>query len=179
MTQRDITAFLEHHGVKGMRWGVRRKRSSSFSSGSSQTQTGGKPESPNPQKSGRFPPSQKGGSSSGGQMLEPRIANTKHVNLSTEELKARVNRMQLEKQYNQLEKEVLPKKAKSKGREIAENIIADVAKTQATNLLNKQLGGILDDAMKKTVVNKAKNLSDSELEKRLRRADLERKYNSL
>lgn len=61
-----LSKFISHHGVKGMKWGVRKRSSGG---GSSKTRT-----------TFKKPPSK----------------------LSTEELKKRINRMEIEKKYNDL-----------------------------------------------------------------------------
>ena len=112
MTQRDITEFLEHHGVKGMKWGIRRKRSSSSSSGVSDS---------------------------------ARIKQEAKT-LSDAELKARVSRMQLEKQYRDLASPTGGKKEKTRGQRFVSRLLdtpgeiaIQVARDQAVKVMSAKL----------------------------------------
>lgn len=92
-TSEKAIEFLAHHGVKGQKWGVRRK--SKMVSKSS-------------------------------------IPNIK--SLSDEELRARVNRMQLEKQFNDLSTSS-NRSFGSSGKKFAKEIIKDVGKQQTKRLV--------------------------------------------
>lgn len=93
--------FLAHYGVKGMQWGVRRKRGSD-------------------------------GRVSGTSGAKPKVKSAK--DLSDEELKSVVNRMNLEAQYSRLnpQKQTLGKRLMTEGSKIA----ADVARQQVKNTAN-------------------------------------------
>lgn len=107
-------SVLRHYGIKGMRWGIRRKDPA--------------PEMTLP-KGG---PKDKWGRST------KKTANTKYVRglksvktMSDAELKSRVQRINLEKQYNDLVKK--DRKALSKGANYVGGILANVVTNVATN----------------------------------------------
>jgi hypothetical protein len=76
--------FLEHYGVKGMKWGIRKDRKGS------------------------------------GKKTAEQTAKT----LTNKELKKRVDRMNLEKQYSSLSKKA-EAASKSKGKKIVDEVLAD------------------------------------------------------
>ena len=113
---------LRHYGIKGMRWGIRRKDpGTSGVNGNSQKKGG---------------PKDKWGRST------KKTANTKYVRglksvktMSDAELKSRVQRIELEKQYNNLvkkDREALAKGANFVGGILA-NVVTNVATTYATD----------------------------------------------
>lgn len=118
LSQDDLAtiAFFAHHGVKGMRWGVRRKRGSG----------------------GRVEPS--GGTS-----------HPKPHELSNEDLKAYIDRLQMEKQYKQLISGMDPQKKSQ-----ANAFIADLGKTLAKNTVTAAhahvMKQVLDNASAKKKV---------------------------
>ena len=100
---------LQHHGVKGMRWGFRKKSS-------------------------------EGGSSSKSKRTKTHEdytnahSKTKVKSMSNAELKARINRLQMEKQYSQL-----TAKEKSAGRKFVGNVLAASATAVATGYATKYM----------------------------------------
>jgi len=79
--------FIEHFGTKGMRWGVRRSREErAKGSGEKEEKEGKKSSSSEPKKVG----------------AKTNTAGKRAENLSDEELKKVVNRMNLEQQYARL-----------------------------------------------------------------------------
>lgn len=88
---------LMHYGIKGMKWGVRKKSSA--------------------------PP-----------------AST----LSTLELQSAVNRMQLERRYNELSGSGSPGQK-------AKNVVLDILKTEAKNQVRIQVGKAIGSAIEKAV----------------------------
>lgn len=99
---------LYHFGIKGMKWGVRRKSDTTTSS--------------NPMKKLRSKPSEE-------EMHDDykKVHDTKHVStLSDAELRARINRIQLEQQYYRLNPSNV-----DKGRATVENTLKLIA-TAAT-----------------------------------------------
>lgn len=110
---------LEHSGVKGMRWGVRRNKSSSGSHS-------GKPKAP-----------------------------TKHdvKKMSDEELKARISRIKMEKEFIKLSTPDM-----SPGRKAVLNIIQTAGKTAAQEYANKAAkdgAGLLYDYLGTAVKSKS------------------------
>jgi hypothetical protein len=94
--------FLAHFGVRGMRWGVRRERSAA-SAESVRART-----------------------------LEDQIRRSGSQSLSNKDLQDLVTRLNLEKQYGQLNQ-----KQVSAGRKIAQDILRDSAKQIATQFIVK------------------------------------------
>lgn len=102
----DVQKFIEHHGVKGMRWGVRRGRNA---------------------KSGKA--------------AAP--ARPKAKDLSDEELRKAISRMQMEQQYNSLSSG-----KKKAGSEFVKGIGTTVVKTAITAVATQQV----NTAMKKAKI---------------------------
>jgi hypothetical protein len=146
--------FLNHAGIKGMKWGVRKARKKGSASG--------KPSWAKP------PPKQT------------------VKNLSDKQLKDAVERMRLEKQFEELTAGS-QKQSVSLGRRFAVEsgkFLADAAieigKDQAKKQMAKSVGKTLDDiAFKKTGRSPASALSDKALEKSIKRAKLEKQYRTL
>lgn len=105
----DVTeAILSHHGVKGQKWGVRRKRSDRSASGKES-----KTKKKSQQQSQRFGKEAK--------------------RLSDKELNARIKRMELEKKYNDLNSS---SKTSSEGKSIASRVLKNVGEQTSTRILN-------------------------------------------
>ena len=103
--------FLEHYGTKGMKWGVRKKPGSG-----GKKITGKKPKAaaakPTKTDTGR---------------------GTKTKGLSDKDLKARVNRLNMEKQYKTLKSENAG--TISRGAKATKKIVSSSAKTALSNYL--------------------------------------------
>lgn len=111
MGSTSVDSFLEHYGVKGMKWGVRRDRSKS--SGSSGEGTNNKP----------------------------------HAHeLSDEELKKHIARMELEKRYTDLSKQ---KHSATKGagadfaKELGKNLVRTAVSAAGTHAVNSALKAVV------------------------------------
>lgn len=125
---------LVHYGIKGMRWGIRRT------------------EAQLARARGELPSQQKTANKSGGlfskkkkttaKKEEPKKTEKKISEMSDEELRAKINRLQLEKQYRDLS----PKQV-SKGRAFYEKNIApalnETIKNIAKDYTNKKLREVL------------------------------------
>ena len=150
---------IYHTGVLGMKWGVRRSSSSSGSSSSKKvsntktvkTKTPVKPKSVDDTKDSK--------------QNAPKAQNKKSVkDMTDEELKAKINRLDLEKRYSELESQMNQKKA-SKGKAFVSSVIEQSAKniaTQATTYVigkavNKALANAFNDP---SVVNPKKGQKD-------------------
>lgn len=119
--------FLEHYGVKGMKWGVIRKRGKDG-------RVEGKPVSTKFKKTVEI--SVAPGSKVKIDGKTYRISERKLSEMDTKELQAAVNRLNLEKQYKNLTTQTV---AKSKGRQYVEGVLANVAKTQIQGLVNRKV----------------------------------------
>lgn len=139
---------LCHYGVPGMRWGVRKARpTSSNGSGLFRRKSKTKPEA---------------------EQVKPQsVKKRKLSELSDEELKNKIARLDLEKRYKELSKTVNPPKS-TRGRDftlrviekIGENVLTDIGTQAGATLLgefiNKSAGVKSDDTAKR-VVNPRKN----------------------
>lgn len=117
--------FLEHFGVVGMKWGIRRSRSSKAVS------------APSP-KSQDFAKASE---------VAKRVRVHGTSSASNQELDDLIKRMKLEKQF----RELVPKKQskKSVAGKFISDIMLSVAKTQVTNLANDALGAQVGKFLKK------------------------------
>ena len=88
--------------------------------------------------------------------------------------------MQLEKQYKQLMEEAQPKKKKNKGLQIAEDVLVNVGKQQATNLLNKSIENQINKAFQvkadPKLLKEAEGMDLADLRKAVQRNDLTKKF---
>ena len=103
----DIEDIIEHHGVKGMKWGVRKDRRSSASR---RRKTRATPKPP-PKKPDRAQPSSK------------KYKKSDASKLSDKDLRERVNRMNMEKQYKDLISKRNPPSSVSRGAKAVASII--------------------------------------------------------
>lgn len=136
--KQETEEFLEHFGVKGMRWGVRRKRGSDGRVGGDSS--GSK---------GSDGDSGKSKDSGGGSRSKGSGGTSKAQKLSTKELQEAVNRMNLENQYNKLSSD-RAKKDKTIGQKFASKVLdigANVVTQQVTSTANKVLGKAIDDKL--------------------------------
>lgn len=116
-----VDDFFEHFGVKGMKWGQRRKRGSDGRVGGSEGTS-----------------KSKGGSET--------ASKPKAGELSTTELQHHIARMQLEKQYSDLVKGVTPQKKSEAGA-----FIADLGKTLVKNAVTTTGSHAVKMALEKSV----------------------------
>lgn len=116
--------FLQHFGVKGMRWGVRKDRSHPSSHGGS--------EDHNNAAAARAK-ARKGGVKS----------------LSNKELQDMITRMNLEQQYVRLAPPSKGAIILRKGSQVVGEILLGVGKSQATKILNDQATKLVAQALKK------------------------------
>ena len=139
MTQHNN--YLAHYGVKGMRWGVRKSRSSSTS-----------------KKKGSLinitvnrnikTPSSKASKVSGKKKSAKEMTD--------DELRKVINRMNMEKQYKQLTAKEL-----SPGRKFVQDVISNAAKETAKKYVSKGMDKAVDSLLKeaKTEFSKKKKSS--------------------
>lgn len=128
MNDKDaISSFLEHHDVKGMRWGVRRSQSQLDRAAGRKAEKKEAKEKKRAERQTRTNTSTRKGTDS----------------LSDSELKAVVNRMNLEKQYASLQ----PTSFSQKSTKFMGEIAVGVAKTQLTQLGNNQAQKLIGQFM--------------------------------
>lgn len=161
----DIETFLTHHGVKGMKWGVRKKRQSRVDTSAVNELARRKnqnigmvdPSTVGPKKTGNpnvaMPDQGTLNKSSGGLVRRP---NTAH--LTDKQLQDTINRMRLDQQYAEL---TAPKMSPGKkwlkglGSKLANNLQDAIAKN-ASQVIVTSARKYLTDVAKTRAVNKAK-----------------------
>lgn len=162
---KDIEMFLAHHGVKGMKWGVRKKRQSRVDTSAVNELARRKnqnigmvdPSAVGPKKTGNpnvaMPDHGTLNKPSGGLVRRP---NTAH--LTDKQLQDTINRMRLDQQYAEL---TAPKMSPGKkwikglGTKLANNLQDAIAKN-ASQMIVTSARKYLTDAAKNRAVNKAK-----------------------
>ena len=103
----DDDEILEHHGTKGMKWGVRHPIGANGLINRSSGKSGSKPAAPKRQNE-----SKKTTSKSRAKPEEEKTDSNKAAKfMSDEELKKAVNRLNLERQFQQYSKELNPPKS--------------------------------------------------------------------
>lgn len=161
----DVETFLAHHGVKGMKWGVRKKRQSRVDTSAvnelarRKNQNVGMvdPSTVGPKKTGNpnvaMPDQGTLNKSSGGLVRRP---NTAH--LTDKQLQDTINRMRLDQQYAEL---TTPKMSPGKkwlkglGSKLANNLQDAIAKN-ASQMIVTSARKYLTDVAKNRSVQKAK-----------------------
>ena len=148
-----VDDFLAHYGKKGMRWGVRNKRTASIDLTS--TKTGQKkkiyynpkkldPNGPTVGNKRQISATRREGKNFQKQLNKAsKELKPKAKDLSDEELRKAVNRMNMEKQYNSLIGNTSKKK---KGAEFVKGIGTTAVKTALTAVVTQQVAS----ALKKT-----------------------------
>ena len=166
---------LYHHGIKGMKWGIRRKRSSSSSSGSSnphavvstssssssggqstkknttntvkvtkQTKTKGTPVK---QYSTEKPKSKRQLKKEAAAAAE-KARKDEISRMSDKELRERINRLQMERQYEQLT--ATPKQTNA-GAKFVKDILINAGKQTLTNYTAKYMAKGVDKLIEKAM----------------------------
>ena len=127
----EVKEFIEHFGTKGMKWGVRKKPDPSRSASNWKARKD--KERADKEKAKKSGVPAKPGST---RKPEPAQARAKAKQMTDEELKAAVSRLQMEKQYVDLAS--APRQL-TKGEafvKASKEVAADVAKKQAKNVAN-------------------------------------------
>lgn len=122
-----------HHGIKGMKWGIRRTPEQlARASGRPIPASGGK-------ESGR-----------GAQKKESSGTASKKTlsDLSDDELRQRISRLELEKRYKDLEKADAKPKS-TRGRDFCVNVLETIGKNTLTNIGTQAANHVLGEAINK------------------------------
>lgn len=149
---------LYHHGVKGMKWGIRRYQRKD----GSLTPEGKKRYSDDaPSSSSKVATQSKGTTSSKSSSPAKKTISE----LSDDELRAKINRLQLEKQYKDLAKQTAPPDSSKRAKDFVLRVLEKSGENIATQLttvlmgegVNKTIGKLLNDA---NLVNPKKGQKD-------------------
>lgn len=142
---------LYHHGVKGMKWGVRKTKSSISSiSKKMKSRSEAKKRDKIAKKEAR-------------KVIRTEERKKKKVrvkDLSNEELQSKIKRLQMEKQYRDLKKDEV-----SAGRKLVGDILKTSGKTIGVQVVNYVAGKAINAAMKDEVVKIGKS-KDSQSSKK-------------
>lgn len=134
-----VDGFLAHHGVKGMKWGVR-KAVSSTGSGTSTSST------PASKRSTDAEGVRKGNQSKDGRIKKgaaPKVlAKPQNHHMSDEELRQAINRIDMERKFAQLTK--APPSKRDAAVKFAADLLADVVKRKALEVALHQSGKLLE-----------------------------------
>jgi len=113
--------FIEHFGVKGMRWGVSRSKAAIAKDGGGDKGESNKAKAPAAKKA-----------STAGNSRNPKKSVSE---MSDKELKDYVNRLNMEQQYSRMQPTPMTKRAAK----FATDILVGVAKQQLTNQLSNEV----------------------------------------
>ena len=123
---------LEQHGVKGMKWGVRKRRSASVDKAKSQPSTTVKESRQVQRTSDR---------SRGAGKANSFAQKPQNRRMSDAELRSRLNRLQMEKQYRELT-------TSPKGKSFVRDVLEDTGKTVARQVVKTSANVALEMAFK-------------------------------
>lgn len=116
------SAILQHHGILGQKWGVRRTESQLARSGK--------------------------GTASSKKVSAKKIEKSKIKSMSDAELRQKINRIQMERQYSQLSKKDI-----SVGQKFVSDVFTNAAKQTATNYASKYMtkgvDALIENVLKK------------------------------
>lgn len=129
--------MIAHHGIKGMKWGVRRFQNKD----GTRTALGKKRE-----QSSKTEDSKKNDST----VKKP---------LTDDELRQRISRLELEKRYRELSKDLNPQKV-SKGKAFVMNVLEKSGSNIATQLTTYAMGAMVNKLVGSEIVNPKKGQKD-------------------
>lgn len=127
----ELDEILEHHGIKGMKWGVRRSRGSSGKVGK-RSKTVHEPTS----------------DAARAKELHTRAKSSGTHTLSNQELQHLTQRLNLEQQYSRLSGS---SSRRSAGAKFAKEIVVNVGKQQVTRMASDAAAKAVAQAMKKKI----------------------------
>lgn len=139
----EVENFLAHHGIKGMRWGVRRSNPSTDPVAVTVRQV--KPNTRVKTAGGQNHPAHEDAKNAASARQKARGSTTDA--LSNNELQTAVKRMQLEQQYHQLAAQYAPRRVKAK-RWLA-SLLSDVGGQQASSVVHTQAAYEVDKQLAK------------------------------
>lgn len=138
---------LAHYGIKGMKWGVRR----------SPTQLGRGPK-PRRAKLARERP-KKATAVKGRTEEAAKPPKKKLHELTDEELRTAISRLEMEKRYKELERSANPPKT-NEGKKFVENILKKSGENIATQFVTYAMGTLVNKAAGAEIVNPKKGQKD-------------------
>ena len=132
-----LGAFLEHYGVKGMRWGRRKNNGEAV-----QVEVGTRPGSKAVARGGEnYRPSEDAKRAAAAKQVAKKSTTDA---LSTPELQELVTRMNLEQQYSKL-----TTNQTSPGKKFIGDLLGNAGKQQAQKIVNEQVGRLATEAVKR------------------------------
>lgn len=138
--------YLKHYGVLGMKWGVRRNRSTSSSG-----KRGEKNGSDEKKLIVMRPPKPSTASS------KPK--KTSISDMSDDELRRRISRLEMEKRYKDLSREREQKQV-SRGKRFVQDVMEKSGRNIATQVATYAMGAAVNKAVGKDIVNPKKGQKD-------------------
>lgn len=138
-----VDEFLEHHGIKGQKWGIRR-----FQNQDGSLTPAGRKRYGDDSGGGESSPAQKRSffkrKSSGSNSLVLTSVKKKDISSMTdEELSKAINRIRLEQTYSQLLIQTAPKPQVSRGKKFLDTVFNDVIKPSAISAGKSVLNDLL------------------------------------